>query len=92
MFFHPPGARKRLFRLWGMLGGSAKPSSLPLGDTQGDLAPPPLMAVEKLPSSPCRPLITGGLGYLEDTVGASGVGTSVWICVVRWALPLAMPV
>lgn len=83
VFFHPPGAGKRLFRLWGMLGGSAKPSSLPLGDIQGDLAPPPLVAVEKLPFFPCRPLVVGGLGYLEDTAGASGVGMRVWIWVVR---------
>lgn len=37
VFFHPPGAVKRLFRLRVMVGDSAKPSFLPLGDTQGDL-------------------------------------------------------
>lgn len=37
VFFHPPGAGERLFSLWGMAADSAKPSSRPLGDTQGDL-------------------------------------------------------
>lgn len=29
-FFHPPGAGKRLIRLWGMVEDSAKPSSSPV--------------------------------------------------------------